>query len=224
MVDYSKWDHIGDSDGEEEEFRQAPIVRHIEDGAKISIGPSGAALVRPSDSKETGASSIIASAQPPSRPGLGLLDEYTVAPTHKWKQDKSEVVILIPADRNVKASDIKVKITGDKELSVVVKGIALLETRMKYKTEINSEDGLDWELVRSSTDCNIKITFKKHQYIPGSCIWWSCVFEGDTEIDVTKIPGRESSGSFAENWRLANEMFRERIAARNTQTDTHIIN
>jgi len=46
----------------------------------------------------------------------------------------------------------------------------------------------------------------------GIVLWWSRVFEGDHEEDVTKFPDRAgASDSFQKNWSEATEAFKEKV-------------
>jgi hypothetical protein len=167
-------------------------------------------------------------------PTSGDAQEY-IASTHIWKQDKLNVIVWIEIPVESKGSDCNVCITEDSNQFVLsCKNNILLDRELRYKVDIPKDDEeYDWEFVtRSNGKKYFQIVLKKFEYLPGSVFWWSCVFKGDPEIDVSKIAGRKvasaatassttaagGSGSatptFADNWKKANEMFLEKVAAR----------
>jgi hypothetical protein len=121
---------------------------------------------------------------------------------------------------SIKAADLTVTISKLPEssspaetasLSIINKRTCdtIINKPFKFRIALNSEDGIvDWELIRfprllpgpplcgqsapaAGVDVpHVKIVLKKFQYIPNSVFWWSCVFEGDPTIDVTKIAAR----------------------------------
>ena len=254
MVDYSKWDRFAEDLSDEDDCdSHQPAVHEVPKGSQVRIGPSGAEIVQ---SKQTEVATVVSSAAlrnisgntPLSdTPDIGPpVEGFYYCPTHRWKQDKSEVTLLISVPVLTKASDVSVNLKGDttSRLTITVRGAVTLEKNLKFKVSDISSDTPDWELVNNSaSDRVILITLKKHQYIPSSVFWWSCVFVGDEEIDVSTIPGRARSSlnrvssvttsppstgavvtegttkesstlTFAESWKVANEMFREKVSQR----------
>lgn len=155
-------------------------------------------------------------------------DEYH-AETHIWKQDKCTVTILVEVPTETRGSDVAVQYTKETQcFTLRCRGDIVLDKEFKYRLASDEED-LDWELISSKAEKKkyFQLTVKKYEYIPGSVFWWSCVFKGDSEIDVSTISGRRQatlsagaasatgkSPTFAENWKKANEMFLEKVAAR----------
>lgn len=44
MVDYSKWDALAKDLSDDEEDPKGPVVHHVENGGRVTIGPDGATL------------------------------------------------------------------------------------------------------------------------------------------------------------------------------------
>lgn len=108
-------------------------------------------------------------------------------------------------------------------MSLWCKNELVLQKSLRYRIVAADEDDLDWELITDEAKHAkyFQVIMKKHEYIPGAVFWWSCVFKGDREIDVSTIAGRSGkrvadprSDTFAGNWKMAHELFLEKIHSR----------
>ena len=83
---------------------------------------------------------------------------------------------------------------------------------LQYVVDI--DDGtVDWELINHDSERYISIVLKKKSPLERTVQWWSCVFQGDQEIDVTAIAERKLiTQDFKDVWNEAHRMFREKIA------------
>ena len=62
----------------------------------------------------------------------------------------------------------------------------------------------------------IEIVLRKHCPVPNAAVWWKSLLKGGPEIDVASIQGR-SANNHKSVWEEALGMFKEKVAARNTQ-------
>lgn len=53
MVDYSKWDKFASELSDEEEDAKGPMVHHVEEGGRVTIGPDGATIAAHSAQSES---------------------------------------------------------------------------------------------------------------------------------------------------------------------------
>ena len=204
MVDYKKWDSLCVSDEEGSEDELAPRVTRLSEGTSVTIGPRGASIVE-----------TVSQAMPPisSNENKWCINGAKVD-NYMWSQDRKEAVLrIIIADTiSVKGSELKV-IMKEKQLTVMHKGRVIFEKVLKYDIDISSNDvtshGVidDWELMTCDGLRLLVITFTKLSPIPNAFIWWKCCFEGDSEIDVSAIPGRANSCNFAAALKEAESEF-----------------
>lgn len=168
-----------------------------------------------------------------------------------WRQDEREVVVKVPVDEEFKARDLKMLLKVDEDMKRVLtltdrkSGVDIFTGTLRYsvaENEDEDEDPFDWEIKKGSYNAEkgddvleqplryIQITMAKKSPIPSAVHWWSQVFEGDVDIDVTTIadrrvaggqpPSSASSSSFSKNWEEANRMFREKIALQKAEKIT----
>jgi hypothetical protein len=233
MVDYSKWDKFADSDSDEDENSNKPLVQHFNQPTSITIGPTGPSYEptstsfapavldhRDLDREEHSSSQPIPSVSASSQAPFQLYE----TPTHNWQQTRYDVTIWIKnLPYQTKVSDLKIDVRNKKFLCIQLNSsIIFFEKEFKY--EINEtnliNDGIDWEIISNETthEKHIKLIFQKHQYLPGSVIWWNACFVGDEEIDVMAIPerklstnGKRQKQEFSTVWKEANELFQKKI-------------
>jgi hypothetical protein len=154
-----------------------------------------------------------------------------------WSQSRLEVIIRYKLNSNVKASDITchyiekkfddtVDFNNPPKLEFHKKSTneVILSRHLKYDIIVNTEaeesleSPVDWEiknLALSSGESirTLEITLKKRTPIAGVTLWWSCVFVGDAEIDVTKIKGRSQSTNASQAvWEEAHALFKQKIS------------
>mmetsp|Transcript_8944 Transcript_8944/g.13440 ORF Transcript_8944/g.13440 Transcript_8944/m.13440 type:complete len:223 (+) Transcript_8944:51-719(+) len=211
MVDYSKWDKFQDSDSEDDErSSRMPKVHTIAEGSSIQINSQGASVIPPSLDDTSSVESDTLKQEPIPCSAASSSRRFKAtgsAPTHTWEQDRQEVTLWIPVDSTLKGADVVISVE-ESMFTVQSKTEVILSKELRYKVEV-PEDGVDWELITTDGVKQLKVTLVKHVYIPGSVIWWSNVFNGDPEVDVSQIEGRKKS-SFKDNWEQAHAMFREK--------------
>lgn len=97
-----------------------------------------------------------------------------VTDRYRWSQSLNELTLEVGVE-NCKSKDIKVDFSATR-IKVMCKGNLVVEGKLHEK--INVDDSM-WTL-----DDNVRVvlTMEKVRHT-----WWKCVFEGDEEIDTTKV-------------------------------------
>ena len=125
------------------------------------------------------------------------------------------VRVWLDVDADVKASEIDIRIS-ERSFELRIRDSCVLQKELRYLVNL-PEDGVDWEVETSpdgaGTKRTIRLTLQKHVYVEGSVVWWSSVFVGDPEIDVSTIKGRQAT-SLSAAWQEANTLFRQKVADR----------
>jgi hypothetical protein len=213
MVDYSKWEKFAAELSDDEEESTAPTVTRLDDNERVNISPKGVSL------ETMRAASVEDAGKVPPIGKDVICGEYNVNDGETgiflWRQDKDHVYIRIDVDASVKASEVQITYSAKyTTLAVSMRGQRCIQGPLQYDIEIDADGLLDWELL--TTDIKyISLTLIKKSPLPGTTLWWSRVFKGDLEIDVSTIQGRkQTSQSFAESWSEAHRMFREKVAER----------
>jgi hypothetical protein len=101
---------------------------------------------------------------------------------YSWSQTLSEVTVTIPLPSGTRAKDLETKITGT-DFSIALKGKSTIVSG-KFKKSIKPSE-TDWQL----EDGNLIVYLHKF----GKQEWWSCVLDGEPEIDTTKIQPEATS-------------------------------
>lgn len=261
ILDYSRWDRLAADLSDSDEEQGQPQVTSLHEGGSVTIGPDGPSIasnksaisadgkpVASSSSKGLKGKPIDASEEEDDRRNGGITKEG-----YLWKQDEREVVIKVPVEQGFKARDLKMKLAVDGDMKRVLtlsdqsSGADFFTGTLRFPVAENNdedEDPFDWEIKKGSYNADkedgvltepqryIHITMVKKSPIPNAVHWWSHVFEGDKEIDVTAIADRRvasgrpasssssssSSGStsgpsFSENWEEAHRLFRAKRAS-----------
>lgn len=229
MVDYSKWNNFHDSDedeeDEEDERRKQPLVHHFDQPTSITIGPNGTNFQNTPPTQQLASQSV---SQHPSsheadhnsrisHENINTTSRRYDEETHSWQQTRYDVTIWIQIPFETKVSEIQITLQN-KVLLICLNSKIFFEKEFKYDIQRDPDGDLDWEVLTDGQIKQIKLICTKHQYLPGSTIWWSLCFLGDHEIDVMSIPERNmtttersSKQSFSEAWREANELFQKKI-------------
>ena len=136
--------------------------------------------------------------------------------TYFWSQDRYEVVIKIIIPVDTKSSLVGIKLIDSKIIHIGLKGVILLSKELKYGIHFEENSGIDWELLTTpDNSCKyLQLVLPKKSPIPGSFIWWKCVFIGDDEIDVSSIKGRAGTISHS-TWAEAHSKFEESVKSIN---------
>lgn len=212
MVDYSKWDKFGDELSDSDEELHVPQVTRLENSSQVQIGPTGASLHPQGTASKPSAPVNSDDGAPHMNIQEGTSGSF------RWRQDRGQVFIYISIGDDIKATNIQLICTDPfKSLSLTSAGEVLLQGTLKYDVQV--DDGIiDWEVEQSPTlGRHVCITLTKKSPLVKTTIWWSCVFEGDEEIDVSTIAERKVTStqqSFAESWKQAHAMFKDKVASR----------
>ncbi len=233
MTNYGKWDKFAAdvSDSDNDEDFNTPNVTTIDDhkGKSVEIGPSGYTVkdAPKADDNVRGKVEVLSSSSNVN--DTDLLAESkngSVCKGYSWAQDRHEVILSILIDENVKAKDIKISYV-EKVLTISSANRTLVEGLLRYDILTNAErkddevsDILDWEIKNKINASNpaqnrrlLEVVMRKKCPIAGAFIWWKNVFLSDeTEIDVTKISGRNASDlKNTDNFVQAQKMFLEKV-------------
>lgn len=212
MVDYSKWNSYAAELSDSDEDVGKLSVTKLDNKSKITIGPDGATVV---PSPGIYCNQITDAIKMSSRTNNG-------GSTSKfdWQQSRNDISLFVFLPSGSKAVQIKVFLK-ESQLTIYHRGNEIINGKFKYPIlETNAVD-IEWEIKDDEFDKSIGVNpprilemkFHKKSVIPDATLWWSCVFEGDPEIDTTTIKGRNPSANLA-SWDAAHRMFKERIANR----------
>lgn len=102
---------------------------------------------------------------------------------YEWHQTLSELTVFIPIPKNIKGKDLIIKTTSS-DFSVTIKGSQDPLVSGKFHKAIK-QGQVDWQIDNSI------LTFYFHK--GGKNEWWSCLLQGETEIDTTKIQPEPTS-------------------------------
>lgn len=214
MVDYRKWDKFVSELSDDDDI--SPQVTTIDSaaGAQVTIGPQGVSI---------NSSPKILSVPSPAPSRESHWKNGSVLDTYMWSQTAAEVVVKIFLPSGCRAKSILLTLTPDNAIRITMAGSRpgdppFFERTLRYPIVSNdaSEDscGVDWEVMDHPVEAGtavVVLTLRKKSPIPGAVMWWSNVFVGDPEIDVSKIEGRTINTQTALAWAEAHKMFQERI-------------
>lgn len=255
-MNYGKWDKFAAEQSDSDDERAAPSVRTVGDGQAVRIGPQGYELTEkenPTISSPQETSSRVEEIVPEVDVKKWMING-SCGENYYWRQDRQEVTMTVMLTSQVKGKSVRITYdTSNKLLSIedTSNGSIILcgtfkhgiDTETMTSADANKKalliiDPADWEVKAltpniaapsASTQHTrfLEITFRKVSPLPGATFWWSACFTGETEIDVTKIAGRNissgtgssgSTGGKSQEQRLqedpyvqAQRMFAERI-------------
>lgn len=232
MVDYSKWDKFDVSDSDDEASSGPVQVTRLDkssSGGRVTIGREGY-TIEEDDMTTKVVVAEKAAALVPQITEKGKTDawfhgEYEGHLYH-WQQDRYEVIIFaqVPWVSAYSKKDIIVKFEeGDRSIALAPK---------KWKTESDTfvaalqydivlagdpsnpwDDVIEWNLESWNNEPAVKFVFRKKSPLANATFWWRKVFQGTPEIDVTNLPGRTFDRRTQDNFQLAQEEFRRKVAA-----------
>lgn len=233
-MDYSKWDRmardIEDDEEYDEEEAPQPLVTRFDDarGKSITIGPCGASIASTAPTAEQAPKAApvpAAGADSSSTKNGGRTTDYS------WSQSRDEVVMQMPLAQQ-RARDLRVSFDSKTRLLRITHAQPGGEAELLSRTlqhdihPAETDDGtlatVDWEVrsrrPREAADGAeeeriLELTLRKKPPFPGVTVWWKAVCEGDPEIDVSKIAGRDAAKVQDTNslWREAHELFLEKV-------------
>ena len=243
-TNYSKWEKFAAEQSDSDEESSKPIVRTVGDNEKVKIGPGGYEIAgdKSSAPPQTKASKAPVSQEGTDF----SLDESRLTlngakgENYYWRQDRQEVILTVVLPSGVRGKDLSIIYhVGDKVLSISAPSGDVLSCPLKYGIDTNNMTALvgdknklnvdpeDWEVKTLPFDSSnpqatleetrlLELSLRKVSPLPGAVFWWRCCFEGEPEIDVTKIAGRPGGASQAEllkedNFAIAHRMFLEKM-------------
>lgn len=191
-VDYSKWDKLEVSDDEDD---RRPVVTRFEKPKTVQFGTTATPVRHESASW--------------SRNGADCGDLA-------WSQTADTVTVYVRVPGGTRARQVDVNVTASR-LRVSLDAHAHADVLLKSPVD-DSDDAVDgcWELVddAGASGRAVAISLRKKALIGGVVHWWAQLRAADTPIDVTALQDRpQPKESFADVWKQAHELFRERVAA-----------
>jgi len=154
-----------------EEVTDEEAARIKEDKKAKVAEPAAAASETAEGDAETEEKKEEEDKEPPPLGNGGSTDKYT------WTQTLSALEIMVPVKPGVKAKQITCDIQGD-SMKVGVKGEPLI-LEGKLHSKVKPDDCM-WTLIDNKI---VQISLDKFDNMK----WWSCVMQGDAEIDTKKI-------------------------------------
>jgi hypothetical protein len=155
-----------------------------------------------------------------------------------WSQDRYEVILTLFVDwvEGMKKKDVAVSyFSGTKELTIAARrdsrGVAF-KGNFQFGVEVTGDpenpydEVFEWSVVpdmQHPTDGSrlytaVQLVLKKASPLPNAIFWWKNVFVGEPHIDVTKIKGRASTASAAQDeFQQAQKIFFERLQQQQQQ-------
>jgi len=235
-MDYSKWDKYAAELSDSDDEGQKPVVNTVGAKEAVKLGPSGYEIGS-TISKPTLAAS--------GSKGSINLDENQLTMNgakgdiYYWRQDRQEVILTVVLPSGVRGKDVALTFNAaTKVLSISAQGVDILSRPLRYGININNMvsvsgdknklviDPEDWEVKTvpfDSSDPNatleetriLELSLRKVSPLPGAIFWWRNCFEGEKEIDVTKIAGRpgvsQEEQLKEDPFAIAHKMFLEKM-------------
>lgn len=242
-LNYSKWDSIGDDDSEEEgdgenQYYEDELYAEREEKHREEEAKARATQTK----KVVGKTAVSASTKQQEfmdricRNGSkGTLQDCD----YFWSQTKSDVVMHFVVPKGTKGKDVGVKVEREDEaekdgvvqtndlagsklhrLTINLHGKKLVSCPFAYIISEVAEDELEleWEMRdwAGHGERLIKVTVQKDQMMMDGhrvIVWWKKCFEGQPDVDLTKVEGRNLSNQkqTQANWVEAQRMFREKV-------------
>ena len=239
-IDYSKWDHFGDSSDDEEQETTAPRVTRLDKPSRISTtqGQDGFTVV-PNESKpiavpsQTTSSSSSSSDIPGEWTVKGGVSEITET-TIYWTQERYSITMRLVAPEY---SSFTVKVHGI--LSFVDRSSAAAtasssprlvvwrkDKKSPAKQKVWFEGGLphavhyaqdddkdiDWSVERFHERPYLVFTLYKAVPMEGVFIWWKRPLTQCPEIEWRSESDSSSNAAFQEAWAEAHKQFKAMVA------------
>jgi len=209
MVDYTKWNKFARDQSDSDEEDSSPRVTKLESDTKIQIGPQGTKFCKasPSEDNLTQPSKLVASNIESCQNELNSTQYEKCS----WKQNRYEVEMIAILPIETRASEVSLSYEeSDRQLIINIGHTPYLAGKLYYPIKSTKVEEFDWEVKTEAQLRKLHITFEKMSPIPNATIWWKALFQGDPEIDVTKIKGRNIPQNSL--WEEAHNAFKEKIA------------
>lgn len=227
VLDYSKWDHIGDSESDED----MPQV-HVSKLTEKTTFANGLTATPATKGSTQAQPSVVSSAAVSSKAAQGTaVDAYTrnggQTNSYLWCQDERTCTVRLPVPKGTRAKFVRVK-AQNQSLHVGVitppnkQAVQCLEGKLAFPID-ESDEALEdhWRLEdatlplgQASKDHRcLVITLTKKTPVAGVVMWWNRVMQDDAPLDTTKFADRQNSGkSITSAWSEAHKLFKEKVA------------
>eukprot|EP01012_Entosiphon_sulcatum_P042538 TRINITY_DN5659_c0_g1_i2.p2 TRINITY_DN5659_c0_g1~~TRINITY_DN5659_c0_g1_i2.p2 ORF type:complete len:234 (-),score=29.65 TRINITY_DN5659_c0_g1_i2:1080-1781(-) len=222
MVDYSKWDHFGE-DEEDEDVAPRPTVTRLEKASKVHVRGGEVSIEEPETTKlqeiRTEGSGFVENTKNEAMTkNGGSCEKYL------FSQTRSDCTIYVIAPAGTSAKQISVQVL-ESGLSVGPRGGSpWVGGELAFPIVVDDDGELGcWQVKDWKGDPEhrrvVEIAVRKKVVSEGVTIWWNRVWKADPPLlDVTAIPDRKTAGSssasFAEAWEKAHEQFRQKMEQR----------
>lgn len=238
-MNYSKWDKFAADLSDSDDDGRKPVVKTVGEKESVKIGPSGYEIAH-SHPHATAGSVKAPGVKVLSSDEIQLTVNGSKGDNYYWRQDRQEVILTIVLPSDVRGKDIALTYNvATKILLITAQGTVVISRALRYgintsnmvgvrgdKNEL-SIDPEDWEVKTVPFDSSqatdtleetriLELSFRKTSPLPGAIFWWRNCFEGEAEIDVTKIAGRPAAASQESQlqedpFAIAHRMFLEKM-------------
>lgn len=202
VLDYSKWDSLGDDDEDDEDCSDAD-----EDEDDESHRPPMVQATGPSAATGAASATPAAPAAPPS--GAALLAKLTRNGAQRdgylWRQTETEVELSVLLPPGTRSRQVRVEVrrpmsAATEERARVVVALReppapVLDAELAYPVEhapVDEEDEPEWEVTDSHEPGGarlLRLTLRK-QVPHGIVLWWTRALQGEPPLDSTAFPDR----------------------------------
>lgn len=235
-MNYSKWDKYAAELSDSDDEGQKPIVKTVGAKEAVKLGPSGYEI------GSTSQKAVVEQSQGKGRTNLDekqLIVNGSKGDNYYWRQDRQEVILTVVLPSGIRGKDVALNFNAaTKVLSITAQGADILARPLRYGIDTNNMvsasgdknklvvDPEDWEVKTVPFDSSdpdatleetriLELSLRKVSPLPGAIFWWRNCFEGEEEIDVTKIAGRpgvsEQEQLREDPFAIAHKMFLEKM-------------
>jgi len=233
-IDYSKWDHFGDSSDDEEEQQPFPRVTRLDTPSRISTTTDGTIHVTKSNTSDASTemnhnNKSKTFSQEWTCKG-GKLKTHNNGATLYWSQDGETVILRLTVPTDTRSSDVTVVLEGavshqdchcatltEKRptLTVTINTVVVLEGELPYPVFME-EDILDWTLETcDEKNKHLVISLNKAMPMPGMTLWWTRPMIQFEEIQLLET----GNTSFQQAWDEAHAQFQQNIQQKKKMND-----
>jgi hypothetical protein len=237
-IDYSKWNHLEDSDDDSNDDSppEIPRVTKLEQPSRITTQADGTLLVQPStESPATNKRPVTKEDEIPlewTEKGDHVILENNLQLW--WSQDRYAVTLRIRLASEMKISSVQVEpilpyqdrhcATGTQTsvLSIYTPdGTVWWEAQLPHPVHLaedddnnnNNNNTVDWTILTRAHEKYLTIVLYKATPMAGMFIWWKRPFLQCPELE---IDSNDNSRTFQQAWAEAHQQFTETIRPRHT--------
>lgn len=212
MVDYSRWDGVGDEEEEEEKLVSAkPVVTKFDKARSVTI--PGRDVAAPGSALES-VGRKTAEENVESRWKNGALCKR-----YYWSQDRSVVDMYFFVPGNIRGKEVRVELdVPRRHLKIVYHGNhVVVDDELCFALEEDTDGELDWNVEDDPVDGSRRVVHivVRKKAPQGTVSWCSQILKDETPIDTSTIQGRK------DKWKSASQLMKEatEIFKRNVAED-----